>query len=120
MEYELIRSSRRTIAIQIKADGRLIVRCPYHMPEERVRRFVLEKQDWIRKHLPGKVAEPKFTSEQLQELPGIGPALAGRILEYREKNGPFRSPWELTAVSGLGEAKVSDLLPYVTVSEKEK
>ena len=60
------------------------------------------------------------TSEQLQELPGIGPALAGRILEYREKNGPFRSPWELTAVSGLGEAKVSDLLPYVTVSEKEK
>ena len=60
------------------------------------------------------------TAEQLQELPGIGPALAGRILEYREKNGPFRSPWELTAVSGLGEATVSDLLPYVTVSEKEK
>ena len=58
---------------------------------------------------------------QLQELPGIGATLAKRILEYREANGSFRSVWELTAVSGVGEGLTQNLAPYVyvTVSEKE-
>ena len=59
------------------------------------------------------------TAQQLQELPGIGAALADRILEYRERYGDFRSVRELTAVSGLGESTVEKLIPYVTVSEKE-
>jgi len=60
------------------------------------------------------------TAGQLEELPGIGSVLADRILEYREKNGPFQTVWELTAVDGVGESKTAGLLPYVTVSEKEK
>jgi len=52
-------------------------------------------------------------ADELDELPGIGPALAGRIVEYREQNGPFLSPEELKAVKGIGEQlyqKVSNLI----------
>lgn len=40
--------------------------------------------------------------EELQQLPGIGPALAARIIEHRRLHGPFRTLTELEAVSGIG------------------
>jgi competence protein ComEA len=48
-------------------------------------------------------------------LPGVGPVLAGRILEWRSLNGPFRSVDELGEVSGIGEATLSRLRPLVRV-----
>ncbi|MBQ6117076.1 MAG: helix-hairpin-helix domain-containing protein [Oscillospiraceae bacterium] len=54
--------------------------------------------------------------EALQRLPGIGPALAERIVADRAANGPFASVEELTRVSGIGEKTVEDIRPYVTVS----
>jgi competence protein ComEA len=41
--------------------------------------------------------------DKLCELTGVGPAIAERIIEYREKNGPFKSVDELTNVKGIGE-----------------
>lgn len=42
------------------------------------------------------------TAEELDELVGVGPALARRIIAYRQQNGPFRSPADLQLVSGIG------------------
>jgi competence protein ComEA len=53
-------------------------------------------------------------TEQLQLLPRVGPALADRIIEFRETNGPFGSTDELVAVKGIGETSLVRLEPYVT------
>lgn len=49
----------------------------------------------------------------LQQLPGIGPALAGHIIEFRTANGPFSSLAELDAVSGIGPVMLKRLEPLV-------
>lgn len=51
----------------------------------------------------GKVNINKADSTQLQELPGVGPATAEKILDYREANGAFQSPEEIKNVSGIGD-----------------
>ena len=55
------------------------------------------------------------TQAQLEELPGIGPALAGAILAERDRRGGFRSVNELREVRGIGEARFADLRARVTV-----
>lgn len=55
------------------------------------------------------------TSEQFETLPGIGPALAQRILTYREQHGSFRSVADLQKVSGIGPKKFEAIQPLVTV-----
>ncbi len=55
------------------------------------------------------------TSAQLDELPGIGPTLAGAILAERDRRGGFRSINELREVRGIGEARFADLRDRVTV-----
>ena len=54
-------------------------------------------------------------AEQLQLLPRVGPALAGRIIAFRETNGPFRSVDEIVAVKGIGERSFAKLEPYLTI-----
>jgi competence protein ComEA len=56
------------------------------------------------------------STEQLQMLPRVGPSLAGRIVEYREANGPFQSIDEILAVKGIGESSFEKLEPYIVTS----
>lgn len=51
----------------------------------------------------------------LEGLPGVGPVLAGRILQWRLDNGPFRSVDELGEVSGIGDATLARLRSLVRV-----
>jgi len=58
------------------------------------------------------------TQAQLESLPGLGPKVAERILEYREKNGKFKNVEDLMNVKGIGEKSFLKLKPLLTVSEK--
>lgn len=56
------------------------------------------------------------TEAQLQDLPGIGPALAGRIVAWRTQNGPFSGPTDLLSVSGIGPSVMSKIQELITVA----
>ena len=54
---------------------------------------------------------------ELQLLPGIGPALADRILAHRQKHGAFHAPDDLDAVKGIGPKTIEKLRPYLECLE---
>jgi len=58
------------------------------------------------------------TQAQLEALPGLGPKVAERILEYRKQNGNFKKVEDLMNVKGIGEKSFLKLKPLITVSEK--
>ena len=78
VSYRVIRSARRTIAIQITPEGEVLVRCPNRMKAVDIQKFVDSKSVWITAHLL-KVAQrpalPALTDEELH-------ALADRALKY--------------------------------------
>lgn len=53
--------------------------------------------------------------DELDALPGVGPAIAQAIVDYRDENGPFGSVDQLVEVRGIGEAKLEDLRDRVAV-----
>ena len=55
------------------------------------------------------------TATQLDALPGIGPALAQRIIDYRTQHGAFRSVNQLEQVPGIGDSKFADIKDLVTI-----
>jgi len=55
------------------------------------------------------------STSELETLPGIGPVIAQRIIEYREQHGPFRTTADLQKVSGIGPKTFESIEPYVTV-----
>ena len=58
-EYELIRSKRKSLALQVKGDGTVVVRAPLRLSEDKIDRFVREHLDWIEKQ-----------KDRIQELSG--------------------------------------------------
>lgn len=62
---------------------------------------------------PGIVSLNSATATELENLPGVGPVLAERIVAWREQNGPFDVVEDLLEVSGIGESKLAAMRDLV-------
>lgn len=63
----------------------------------------------------GLISINRAGDKQLEELPGIGPALAGRIIAWREANGGFKSKNDLLKVSGVGDSILAGFIDLITL-----
>jgi len=86
---KIIRSKRKTIALEIKKDLQVVVRAPRRLPESEIRRFVESKSEWINKHmklmrerLESEKSSPKFTQEELRALAEKAKELIPKRVEY--------------------------------------
>jgi competence protein ComEA len=66
-----------------------------------------------RAEVSAHVSINQASREELEKLPGIGPALAARIVEQRERYGPFRRAEHLMLVRGISERRFRQLRPYI-------
>ncbi len=76
-EYELIRSQRKSLALQVKGDGMVVVRAPLRLPKDKIDSFVMEHRDWIEKQ-KNRVQELSCKRREITEqerLEGIQKAL---------------------------------------------
>jgi competence ComEA-like helix-hairpin-helix protein len=79
--------------------------------------FFLAVAAFAQKQLPAKPIDLNAANaKELQQLPGVGPVTAQRIIEMREKSGRFRRVEDLLAVRGISRKKLDALKPFVTVS----
>ena len=67
-----------------------------------------------------KIDLNEATLSQLNGLPGIGPVIAERILELREKSGPFKRIEDLMNIRGIGEKKFLKLKDLITIKSRQQ
>ena len=83
--YQIIRSRRKTVAIQVKADGTVLVRSPLHLSEAAIQTFVESKSGWIEKQLGKRSQLPAFSEEEMQDMTLRAKEVIPRQAEYYAK-----------------------------------
>ena len=84
VNYSIIRSDRKTIAIQMQPDGNVVVRAPKRMRMEEIKRFVESKAEWIEKHLLNRTTfnQEKLTDQEMKMLREKARAVVTEKVQY--------------------------------------
>lgn len=139
LEYQLIRSDRKTVSLQITPDAKLVVRAPKSMPQSRIRELIESKYDWITTHIEKarlaekEPAEPAFTKEDIFRFADDAlKIIPGRVAYYAKLMGVDygritvrnqKTRWGSCSSDGnlnfncLLSAVPPDVLDYVVVHE---
>lgn len=76
---------------------------------------VIKEENKSTKGANKKVNINTANQSEIETLPGIGPSIASRIIEYRQQNGKFQKIEDLQNVKGIGDSKYANIKEYVTV-----
>lgn len=88
VEFELVRSNRRTLAIEIKVGGKVLVRAPQKLDKKQIIKFVSSKYDWMLKSIERQKKNKKaatFTDEQLAKLKQSAKEIIPKRVQYFSK-----------------------------------
>lgn len=100
-EYQLKRSQRRTLALELTREGKLLVRAPNWLSQGEVDRFIAEKEGWIASHLARWEAQPPCpapTREEEERLRTLARAvLPGRVDYFSRRMGLFPTGVKITS-----------------------
>lgn len=89
ISYQIIRSQRKTMSLEIKSDGQIIVRAPLRLSQVRIRRFVEQKQEWILKNLE-KIQKMEV---QRETVPGLSKEERTRLQQEACRKIPERTAY---------------------------
>lgn len=117
MEFEIIRSSRRSVSLEVTGDGSVLVRCPLYYPEARCRAFVEEKKSWIEKQqqrMQNRVRYSDFTEAEILELKQMAREyLIPKTKQLAEKFGfTYTSVRITTAKKRFGSCSSKNAISY--------
>lgn len=87
------------------------------LPPDTVRALSDKPDKDTGKAMPGRVNINTADAKTLESLPGIGPAYASRIIEYRTENGAFTSYDQLLKIKGIGKKRLEKLLPFIQLKD---
>ena len=82
--------------------------------------YTVEAQAPVEKTDADKVNINTADADELETLPGIGPVLARRIIDWRTANGPFTCPEDLLQVSGIGQTTLDGLRDRIITEETQE
>lgn len=74
-----------------------------------------EPSEQVQQSTVEKININTATKADLEKLPGIGPTIAERIINYREQNGPFKAIEEIKNVQGIGDKKFEAMKDLISV-----
>ncbi len=93
-EYELVRSDRTTVSIEVTKDARVVVRAPRRMPSHDIERFLYERSSWVEEHLErarcrdSKYDFDRYTEVEIAELKRMAKKIIPDLVErYKEAVG---------------------------------
>lgn len=101
IEYELVRSNRKTVSIQVNEEGEVIVRAPLRMAKYKIDELVIEKADWIEKSID-KINESKERKESVRKLSDAELERLKRIARVELRN----LVWEYAPLVGAGYGRI--------------
>ena len=116
--YKLVRSARRTLAIQITPDSHVVVRAPLHMPQSTIDRFVASREGWIRTHVQRQAerlaAHPPHTEEEIAALRRrAGEVLPPLVKHWAQKMGVSPTAVRITSArTRFGSCSGKDALCF--------
>ncbi|MCR4652088.1 MAG: M48 family metallopeptidase [Eubacterium sp.] len=87
-EYDIIRSSRKTLSLQMKPDGHLVVRAPHRTSDRQIRQFVENSSAWIQKHR--ELIEQRHRQEEMNPPPAITKETLERLRSLASETIPPR------------------------------